>query len=1029
MSLNLGVITTQPCNNMAPAPDTRCSDPIFARLNPTICPAQPTLVIKPEVAITCALGSVQFKAYQVTEGVEVEVTTQCVFTSSDPNTAVVGVDSGSASGLAVGDVTIGATFQGMNAHADLTVLDCSHGRCQNTHVALMVLVDASLSMSLTFDSNYPTRLDYAKAAAERFISEIDGTKDSIGLMSFTDATQTLLSPPSGNVAAVAALVDGITQTQDKTSFFGVVNQAISTLNATTADRKVILIISDGEDTAATDDTTNDPFTLLTNFKAQGGIVMCLGVRSSNVDQGFYTLSQFSSGGFFVNGYPDTEAAALDYLSGLKGYICAGNCTPAGDFILNRGQLNYTGFQNWNVSGGNVDLLGNGFLDLLPGNGLYVDLGGSSPPYNGTLTSKTPFNLIAGHVYRVTLWLAGNQQNDPNDLVCQLQVLSGMAPLLSQSISVSGSSQGFQPYAFNFTAPANMPATISIQQQLASGFPSVPDPRWGLLLNEVSFVDTTNIVTLLDDNFDTENPVYVPPSCGAGTTYVYLSSLGHYGYAYGYNCYGGYGCLNGPPGVQLPDPNPLPEIEIGTSSGGGQTFTSTQTKCASCISGSGNVGPNLVPVMTGYTTPSGVASASSEFPGGNNQSPGLAWEAFQGPIQPNVSTVGWISNLGDLTGWLSYQFAQPTVVEAYVITAGGSYPLGGDEIDAPRDWTFEGSLDGATWTVLDTQKFQIFQPVDRRPFGFVNSTAYSFYRINVTANNGDIQRIAILRLEMYASVQTACATATETGPTQTDAFNNAVNAALAAAQAMLNCSAIYSSTQQATATCPTGTCGVPVTMSATATSYTSQFNADHDAAHSALLAAQAALNCNTCNNTQAITVADAPNGGVGLANLWPSCACVSGQTGTITKVTVTLSNWYHTFPSDIHALLRAPDGTAIYLFGHCGDGFSIGTCGNGQPIGSPFCSGGIIGPTITFDDAAAAALPSAAVITTGTYKPGLYGPQAAFPPPSPISLAMPQTLATFNGKQPNGTWTLWLIDANPNNTGGFSGGWSINVTSA
>ena len=42
-----------------------------------------------------------------------------------------------------------------------------------------------------------------------------------------------------------------------------------------------------------------------------------------------------------------------------------------------GALNYTGFANFSVSNGLVDLIGNGFFDFLPGNGLYVDLDGST----------------------------------------------------------------------------------------------------------------------------------------------------------------------------------------------------------------------------------------------------------------------------------------------------------------------------------------------------------------------------------------------------------------------------------------------------------------------------------------------------------------------------------------------------------------------------------------------------------------------------------------------------------------------------
>jgi hypothetical protein len=58
-----------------------------------------------------------------------------------------------------------------------------------------------------------------------------------------------------------------------------------------------------------------------------------------------------------------------------------------------GTTNYAGFANWTVSNGTVDLIGNGFFDLYPGNGLFLDLDGSSADA-GILTS-TPIALAVG----------------------------------------------------------------------------------------------------------------------------------------------------------------------------------------------------------------------------------------------------------------------------------------------------------------------------------------------------------------------------------------------------------------------------------------------------------------------------------------------------------------------------------------------------------------------------------------------------------------------------------------------------------
>ncbi len=66
-----------------------------------------------------------------------------------------------------------------------------------------------------------------------------------------------------------------------------------------------------------------------------------------------------------------------------------------------GQLSYTNFANFNVIQNDVDLIGNGYYDAIPGNGLYVDLSGAA---NGAIQSKTDFTLAPG-VYQLQFDLA------------------------------------------------------------------------------------------------------------------------------------------------------------------------------------------------------------------------------------------------------------------------------------------------------------------------------------------------------------------------------------------------------------------------------------------------------------------------------------------------------------------------------------------------------------------------------------------------------------------------------------------------
>ena len=84
-------------------------------------------------------------------------------------------------------------------------------------------------------------------------------------------------------------------------------------------------------------------------------------------------------------------------------------------------------------------------------------------------------------------------------------------------------------------------------------------------------------------------------------------------------------------------------------------------------------------------------------------------------------------------------------------------------------------------------------------------------------------------------------------------------------------------------------------------------------------------------------------------------------------------------------------------------------------GSP---GGISNVTLTLDDFAADPLPVATpapLVTTGAYRPTNYpNPNPAipdtFPSPCPITTPSPDSvLSTFNGTNPNGTWSLYVVD--------------------
>ncbi len=131
-----------------------------------------------------------------------------------------------------------------------------------------------------------------------------------------------------------------------------------------------------------------------------------------------------------------------------------------------------------------------------------------------------------------------------------------------------------------------------------------------------------------------------------------------------------------------------------------------------------------------------------------------------------------------------------------------------------------------------------------------------------------------------------------------------------------------------------------------------------------------------------------------ATPYPSTNAVSGLMGTISKVSVTLSDFAHQYPADVGLLLVGPGGQKVVLMNKAGGGTSVTNV------------------NLTFDQTASAAIPQGTTLTTGNYKPADYkGTTYDFFSPAPTHPYVTD-LTTFNGGSPNGTWFLWVQDDTP-----------------
>ena len=154
-----------------------------------------------------------------------------------------------------------------------------------------------------------------------------------------------------------------------------------------------------------------------------------------------------------------------------------------------------------------------------------------------------------------------------------------------------------------------------------------------------------------------------------------------------------------------------------------------------------------------------------------------------------------------------------------------------------------------------------------------------------------------------------------------------------------------------------------------------------------------------------------------AGVYPQALTVSGLTGMIATMRVTLYGVSHTFPDDMEVLLEGPTGATFVLMADAGGGTDI------------------VDATITFDDASTTILPGATVIASGSYEPANYTtPISDFPIPAPVgpymepgttltSFGAPTMADVFGGTDPNGAWNLYIRDDAAGDAGGIEG-WGI-----
>jgi len=157
-----------------------------------------------------------------------------------------------------------------------------------------------------------------------------------------------------------------------------------------------------------------------------------------------------------------------------------------------------------------------------------------------------------------------------------------------------------------------------------------------------------------------------------------------------------------------------------------------------------------------------------------------------------------------------------------------------------------------------------------------------------------------------------------------------------------------------------------------------------------------------------------------ADPYPSQINVSGFSGSVSKVTVSLNGFWHTFPGDADIVLVSPSGKISFVMSDAGGG-------------APITSNAPVNMKFDDTDSTAIPVPNNGALTTRTYSVANYEGvssdnfSARTPAGPVVDSQTPAALSTFVGENPNGVWSLYVVDDTPSDFGAITNGWTIGIT--
>lgn len=497
-----------------------------------------TLEIRPDYASVEVGFSWPFRCYaNYQDGTIAEVTTQCVWTSNHDSIATAASTTGIVTGNSPGDVVITATYRGVSDTANLRV----RHTCLDDGREVVFCLSRAASMAAY--ASGASRLDAVKDAVELSIDAFDPALDKMGIVSFagTFATQTedatLDAPLSANFSSVknslSLLVpdgaNGISAGLD-----AAYAELTGVRHVTDSARAAVLVVDFPADvTSPGGDASSEAAAIVAAMTAAAASATTLKALSSmilvvvgyNVPAAYEAaVSALATDGYYYGvETPDELRTTLADLAHNLCYFGDGYYYYYIDHACGSPIPDYTGFFDWDVVRGCVDLCGIGTggdtsliaWDPRPGNGMYLDMTGTdvdnSPDHDttcGKIQTKVAYSVTAGKQYKLSLYACN---------------YSGSNTYVDVSFGDFLAPQRCQPadgpfilIEYTFTPSTSGSAKIVIDSEVhvetrANPFTGVLVtlfPTKGVLIDRVKLENVTDSEELFYNDFDAENPCVV-----------------------------------------------------------------------------------------------------------------------------------------------------------------------------------------------------------------------------------------------------------------------------------------------------------------------------------------------------------------------------------------------------------------------------------------------------------------------------------------------------------------------------------------